>query len=180
MTATSGFGCAVQLSLVICDVARMYYAVLCGSPCRPHVNVEHTVQVVRLPPFQGHETLDIVPATADPIKTIIESWPPDEPIPTGVAHCMTIVPCDAYGNPGATSATFTVRMLYSGTNNVTPVTVTPAGAGVQGRLVATVIPKAVGNPALQVRNLALWQHGPYSPELRPPRLHRLFLSLATS
>lgn len=62
---------------------------------------------------------------------------------------MSIVPCDAFGNPGATGATFTVRMLYPGSNNVTPVTVTPSGAGSQGRLVATVIPKAVGNPALQ-------------------------------
>ena len=105
--------------------------------------------MVRLPPFQGHEALDVVPSTADPIKTVIESWPPDEPIPTGVAHCMSIVPCDAFGNPGATGATFTVRMLYPGSNNVTPVTVTPSGAGSQGRLVATVIPKAVGNPALQ-------------------------------
>lgn len=106
---------------------------------------------MRLPPFQGHEALDVIPATADPIKTVIESWPPDSPIPTGIAHCMSIVPCDSFGNPGATGATFTVRMLYSGSNNVTPVTVTPSGTAVQGRLVATVIPKAVGNPALQAR-----------------------------
>lgn len=64
---------------------------------------------------------------------------------------MSIVPCDSFGNPGATGATFTVRMLYPGSNNVTPVTVTPSGTARQGRLVATVIPKAVGNPALQVR-----------------------------
>ena len=78
------------------------------------------MQVVRLPPFQGHEAVQVVPANADPIKTIIESWPPDRAIGTGSSHLMTIVPCDSYGNPGGTGATFTVRLLYGGTNQVTP------------------------------------------------------------
>jgi hypothetical protein len=105
--------------------------------------------VVRLPPFQGHEAVTVVPANADPIKTIIESWPPDHAIPTGSSHLMTIVPCDSYGNPGGTGATFTVRLLYGGTNQVTPCTVVPGAAG-SGRLVATVVPKEVGTPSLQV------------------------------
>ena len=110
------------------------------------------MQVVRLPPFQGHEAVQVVPANADPIKTIIESWPPDRAIGTGSSHLMTIVPCDSYGNPGGTGATFTVRLLYGGTNQVTPCTVVPGAAG-SGKLVATVVPKEVGTPSLQVRSV---------------------------
>jgi hypothetical protein len=110
-------------------------------------------QVVRLPPFQGHETVTVAPAAADPIKTVIESWPPDAAIATGSSHTMSIVPCDAHGNAGGSGATFTVRLLYSGTNAVTPCTVVPGAAG-SGKLVATVVPRSVGTPSLQVRMLA--------------------------
>jgi hypothetical protein len=124
------------------------------------------MQVVRLPPFQGHEAVIVVPANADPIKTIIESWPPDTAIATGSSHNMTIVPCDSYGNPGGTGATFTVRLLYGGTNQVTPCTVVPGAAG-SGKLVATVVPKEVGSPSLQVCN-------------SPPAQHNTLISIRSS
>jgi hypothetical protein len=106
-------------------------------------------QVVKLPPFQGHETVMVVPGLADPIKTSIEAWPTDgKPMPTGVSHNLVIVPCDAYGNAGATGASFTVRLKYP-SGEATAVPVSPAG-NARANLVACVTPKIIGTPTLQI------------------------------
>jgi hypothetical protein len=106
-------------------------------------------QVVKLPPFQGHETLQLLPAPADPIKTAVQDWPADgKAMPTGVTHTMTIVPCDSFGNPGAGGAGFIVRLKYP-SGDATPVPVTPSGDGC-GNLVASITPKVIGTPTLQI------------------------------
>jgi hypothetical protein len=106
-------------------------------------------QVVKLPAFQGHESVMVTPGNADPIKTIVESWPASGvPMPTGVTHNLVIVPCDAFGNPGATGAGFTVRLKYP-TGEATPVPVSPAG-NARASLVAMITPKIIGAPTLQI------------------------------
>ena len=108
-----------------------------------------TGQVVKLPAFQGHETVMVTPGSADPIKTIVEQWPADGvAMPTGVTHNLVIVPCDSFGNPGATGAGFTVRLKYP-TGEATPVPVSPAG-NARASLVAMITPKVIGSPTLQI------------------------------
>lgn len=106
-------------------------------------------QVVKLPPSQGHETVQVLPAPADPIKTVVQDWPADGvAMPTGVTQALTIVPCDSFGNAGAGGAGFIVRLKYP-SGDATPVPVAPSADG-RGNLVASITPKVIGTPTLQI------------------------------